>query len=241
MGVSGPVVVVPTYNERASLPELVSGLLAARPDVRIVIVDDSSPDGTGALADALAAQTDRLEVLHRPAKLGLGTAYREGFARALAMGADVVVSMDGDRSHDPAHLPLLLDALRDADVVVGSRYLHGVSVVNWPIRRLVLSQGANLYVHLLTPLRVKDCTSGYVAYRREVLEGVRLPSVRSEGYAFLVELKLRAQLSGFRLVEAPIVFVERREGQSKLSRRVMLEAAWLPWRVWARRLVGRPY
>ena len=232
------VVVIPTYNERENLPDLVGRVLAAD-DTRVIIVDDSSPDGTGDLADELAARTDRVAVIHRAGKLGLGTAYLDGFRRALTDRPDFIFSMDGDGSHDPSYLPHFWQALASADVVVGSRYLHGVSVVNWPIRRLVLSQGANLYVRRTTGLAVRDCTSGYVGYRRSVLETIALDAVHSEGYAFLVELKYRAQRRGFRLAEVPIIFVDRRMGQSKLSGGVMTEAFWLPWRLLLARALRR--
>jgi dolichol-phosphate mannosyltransferase len=236
---SGTTVVIPTYNEVESLAEVVAAVLAVRDDLRVLVVDDNSPDGTGALADRLAAETGRVAVLHRPGKLGLGTAYVEGFTRALATGADAVFSMDGDGSHDPEYLPVLLDAFDRADVVVGSRYLSGVSVVNWSIRRLILSRGANEYVRRLTGLGVRDCTSGFVGYRRAVIEAIDLASIHSEGYAFTIEMKYRARHRGYRLVEVPIIFVDRRMGASKLSGMVMTEAFWLPWRLMLDRLVRR--
>lgn len=235
----GTVVVVPTYNEHANLGELAAGVLAAGADVHLIVVDDDSPDGTGALADDLAARTGRVSVIHRAGKMGLGTAYIEGFTRALEHGADHVFSMDGDLSHDPARLPAFLEGLRDADVVVGSRYVHGISVVNWSLRRLILSEGANVYVRRLTGLPVRDCTSGYVGYRRRVLESIDFATVHSEGYSFLVELKYRARRRGFALAEVPIIFVDRRMGASKMSGAVMREAFWLPWRLMLDRLRGR--
>ncbi len=224
-------IVIPTYNERYNLQELVSDILAWGTQVNVLIVDDHSPDGTGQLADELAAESTQVHVLHREGKLGLGTAYIEGFRWALQHGADYVFSMDGDLSHDPKYLPQFWQGLNTLDVVVGSRYMHGISVVNWPLQRLMLSQFANIYIHKTTGLRVKDCTSGYVGYRRRVLETIHFENIRSEGYGFLIEMKYRSQQHGFKIGEVPIIFVDRRMGASKLSRSVMIEAFWLPWRL----------
>jgi len=231
-------VVIPTYNERDNLPRLVSRVLAFGPQVNVLVVDDNSPDGTGELADSLAAASSQVHVLHRRGKLGLGTAYIEGFRWALDHGADYIFSMDGDRSHDPKYLPRFWRGLDRWDVVIGSRYVRGISVIHWPLHRLALSYCANFYLRNATGLRVRDCTSGYVGYRRSVLEAIRFENVSSEGYAFLVEMKYRAH-QRFRLGEVPIVFVERRRGVSKLSRRVMVEAFGLPWRLAAARVLRR--
>lgn len=231
-------IVIPTYNERDNLPTLVSQLLRFGREVNVLIVDDHSPDGTGEVADELAAEYDAVRVMHRPGKLGLGTAYIQGFRWALDHGADYVFSMDGDLSHDPQYLPQFWQGLQTLDVVIGSRYLHGISVVNWPLNRLILSHFANLYVRRTTGLQIKDCTSGYIGYRRAVLEQIHFERIRSEGYAFLIEMKYRAAQC-FRVGEVPIIFVDRRNGVSKLSRRVMLEAFWLPWRLAAARLLQR--
>ena len=233
------IIVTPTYNERENLPQLVYHIFEMSNSAQVLVVDDHSPDGTGAVADELAAQTARVHVLHRAGKLGLGTAYIEGFRWALAQDADYIFSMDADLSHDPQYLPAFWEALQTYDVVTGSRYLHGVSVVNWPIRRLILSVWANMYVRRMTGLHVNDCTSGFVAYRRHVLEAIQFETIRSEGYAFLIEMKYRAQQLGFTLGEVPIIFVDRRMGASKLSQRVMIEAFWLPWRLAAARLRRR--
>ena len=232
-------VVTPTFNERENLPALIPGVLSIGPEFHMLIVDDASPDGTGALADEMAAESPRVHVLHRRGKLGLGTAYVEGFRWALDHGADYVFSMDGDLSHDPKYLPDFLRALQSDDVVIGSRYLNGISVVNWPLSRLVLSYFANQYVRRAAGLRVRDCTSGYVGYRRHVLEHIHFETIHSEGYAFLIEMKYRAQHLGCRIGEVPIIFVDRRMGQSKLSQRVFVEAFWLPWRLAAARVLGR--
>ena len=234
-------VIVPTYNERENLPTLVSSILAQGNELEVLIVDDSSPDGTGQLADELAAQSPRVQVLHRAGKLGLGTAYIAGFQWALQGSSELIFSMDGDLSHDPKYLPDFAALLNTYDVVIGSRYLNGISVVNWPLSRILLSYFANMYVRNLTGLRVQDCTSGFVGYRRQVLERMELGSFRSEGYAFLIEMKYRAQHLSFKIGELPIIFVDRSRGASKLSQFVMLEAFWLPWRLAVARIRGRAF
>jgi dolichol-phosphate mannosyltransferase len=231
-------VVIPTYNEAANLEPLVRAVLA-EPKAGVVVVDDNSPDGTGELADRLAAETGRVEVVHRPAKGGLGTAYRAGFRRALELGAAQVVTMDADFSHDPAMLPKFLEASERFDLVIGSRYLRGVSVINWSIQRILLSWFANTYVRAITGLELTDCTSGYRLYRRELLERIGLEQIRSSGYSFLVEMACRAAWRGFRVGEIQIIFAERRQGRSKLSRRDIAEAALTPWRLRLRRMLGR--
>jgi dolichol-phosphate mannosyltransferase len=234
------LVVIPTYNERENLSRLVPLVLQQDPRLDILIIDDASPDGTGQLADDLAADEPRLQVLHRPGKLGLGTAYLEGFRWALARDYDAVFEMDADFSHDPAHIPQFLDAIRDFDVVLGSRYLHGrVTVVNWPIPRLLLSYAANVYARLVTGLPVTDATGGYKCFRRRVLETVDLDRVGSEGYSFQIEMSLRAWRKGFALGEIPIVFADRDEGQSKMSRRIVWEAVWRVWALRIRDILGR--
>ncbi len=238
------LVVVPTYNEADNIAKLARRILAQPGSLDILVVDDNSPDGTGGIADALAQSPEscgRLQVLHRPGKSGLGRAYLAGFAYALERGYDAVIEMDADFSHDPMYLPGLLHGAHDADVVIGSRYLNGISVINWPLRRVLLSWGANYYVRGVTRLRVRDCTSGFRLYRRAVLEAIDLPSVRSNGYSFQVEMTFRAQLAGFRVVEVPIIFVERHAGQSKMSQSVIWESVLMPLklRLRARRLRRR--
>jgi dolichol-phosphate mannosyltransferase len=234
------LVVVPTYNERESLEPLVEQVLAIN-GYRAMVVDDGSPDGTGQIADALAARhPGRVEVLHRSGKRGLGRSYIDGFGRAVAAGADLVCQMDADFSHDPKYLPELVAAAKDADIVIGSRYLHGISVVNWPLRRLVLSTFANQYIRAVTGLDVRDCTGGFRCWRRGAIERVPLHRVVSDGYAFQVETLFEAVRRGCRVVEVPIVFVERRQGVSKLSRGVIAESLLMPWRLRARTLLGRP-
>ena len=232
-------VVIPTYNERANLPDLVRAILA-REDYRVMVVDDGSPDGTGALADDLAREFEgRVEVLHRTGPRGLGRSYVDGLRRALAGPADLICQMDADWSHDPRYLPDLVAAAATHDVVIGSRYLHGVSVVNWPLRRLVLSTFANRYIRLVTRLGARDCTSGFRCWRRDALATVPLERVVSDGYAFLVETLYEAARRGARVGEVPIIFVERREGVSKLSAATLIESAVTPWRLVLRRAAGR--
>jgi dolichol-phosphate mannosyltransferase len=220
------LVVVPTYNEAASLERVVVGVLTAEPGREVLVVDDASPDGTGALADRLAARDSRVHVLHRPAKSGLGSAYRDGFGWALRGGYDVVGQMDADGSHDPADVSRLLGALGDADVALGSRYVPGGRVANWPRHRLWLSAAANRYVRVVTGVPVTDATSGFRVFRRAVFAEIAPTTMRSEGYAFQIETALRAWQAGLVVTEVPITFVERQEGRSKLSRAIILEALW---------------
>lgn len=226
------LVLVPTYNERENLPVLV-GAIMALDGYRVMVIDDGSPDGTGEVADALAlAHPGRVEVLHRTGRRGLGRSYIEGLQRAARGHADYVCQMDADLSHDPAALPALVAAAAAGhDLVIGSRYLQGVSVVNWPLHRLVLSTFANRYIHAVTRLPVRDCTSGFRCWRREALDRVRFDGIVSEGYAFLVEVLYEAHRAGCRIGEVPIVFVERRAGQSKLSTGIVVESALTPWRI----------
>ena len=237
------IVVIPTYNEAGNIEKITQEVLKQPVAVDILIIDDNSPDGTGGIADTLAespAAAGRVHVLHRSGKEGLGRAYLAGFAWALDAGYDAVVEMDADLSHDPLYLKSILDAAETADVVIGSRYLNGISVINWPLSRILLSWGANKYVRTVTGLLVNDCTSGYRLYHRLVLESLDLPNVRSNGYSFQVEMTFRAQLCGFRMVEVPIIFMERRAGQSKLSKGVVLESLLMPLRLrWHARTMKR--
>lgn len=234
------LVIVPTYNERDNVSRLVEGVLAKDDRIDMLIVDDGSPDGTGAIVDQIAAANPRVHAIHRERKLGLGTAYVAGFKWALARGYDLVFEMDADFSHDPAHLPQFLEAIEGADLVLGSRYRDGkVTVVNWPMARLLLSYGANIYARIVTGLQLFDSTGGFKCFRREVLEAIELDSVRSNGYAFQIELSFRAWKKGFRIVEIPIVFVDRTEGESKMSRRIVREAVWMVWRLRWWSITGR--
>ena len=237
------IVVIPTYNEAGNIEKITEEVLKQPVAVDLLIVDDSSPDGTGQIADMLAASpknSSRIHVLHRPGKEGLGRAYLAGFAWALSAGYDAVVEMDADLSHDPLYLNSILEAAAHADVVIGSRYLNGISVINWPLSRILLSWGANWYVRTVTGLAVNDCTSGYRLYHRRVLEALDLPSVRSNGYSFQVEMTFRAQLRGFTITEVPIIFMERRAGQSKLSKGVVWESLLMPLKLrWHARAMKR--
>jgi dolichol-phosphate mannosyltransferase len=222
------LVVIPTYNESANLPAIAPLALAEDPRIDILVVDDNSPDGTGKLADELAAREPRVHVLHREGKLGLGTAYLAGFRWGLERGYDYYIEMDADFSHDPAHLKQFLTAVAGADLVLGSRYLGGrVTVVNWPMGRLLLSYCANIYARWLTGLRIWDLTGGFKCFRRRVLEAIDLAQVRSNGYAFQIEMSVRAWRKGFKLAEIPIVFVDRTEGQSKMNQAIVREAVWM--------------
>jgi dolichol-phosphate mannosyltransferase len=220
------LVVIPTYNERENLGPIVARLHQAVPDAHVLVADDNSPDGTGALADELAAGDDRVHVLHRTAKEGLGAAYTAGFQWALAREYGVIVEMDADGSHAPEDLPRLLEALRSADLVLGSRYVPGGRVVNWPRHREWLSRGGNLYSRLALGVPVRDITGGYRAFRRRVLEKLALEEVASQGYCFQVDLAWRTTRAGFRVVEVPITFTERAIGQSKMSGSIVREALW---------------
>ncbi len=228
-GAQRAVICLPTYDERENLAPILQAIHAATPEVDVLVVDDGSPDGTGRLADEIAARDPRVKVLHRAAKQGLGRAYLAGFAWALERGYGLVLEMDADFSHDPRHLPALLAAARNADLVLGSRYVPGGGTVNWSLARRIVSRGGSLYARTILGIPVRDLTGGFKCFRREVLEAVDLPTVECSGYAFQIELTYRAIRRGFRVVEIPIVFVDRRVGRSKMSRRIVLEAVRKVW------------
>lgn len=229
------LIVLPTYNERLNLDAVVQGFLA-HPFTRLLVVDDESPDGTGALADELAALwPGRIDVMHRRGPRGLGLAYFDWLTKALATDVDAIGQMDADLSHDPAYIPALVEALADHDLVIGSRYMQGVSVINWPLHRLVLSAFANRYIRFVTGLHPRDCTSGFRVWRREALARIPLKHARASGYAFLTEMLFAAARAGCRIGEAPIVFVERQKGYSKVSQKVLFESLLTPWRLILRR------
>jgi len=233
------LVVIPTYNERLNLSLIVPQILQQDPRLEVLVVDDNSPDGTGQLADELAAADRRIHVLHRPGKAGLGKAYLAGFRWALEQGVDLIFEMDADFSHDPKFLPDFLRAIEHADLVLGSRYAAGVNVINWPISRLLLSVGANEYARRITGLPLTDSTGGFKCFRRKVLEAIDLDRVRSNGYSFQIEMSFRAWKKGFRLLEIPIVFTDRVEGQSKMNKRIVREAIWMVWRLRWLSIIGK--
>ncbi len=226
------LVIIPTFNESENLPRLVPSVLSRDERLEILVVDDNSPDGTGRLAEEIAAAEPRVHVIHRAGKLGLGTAYIAGFKWGIARKYDILFEMDADFSHDPAHLPQFLEAVQDYDLVLGSRYLHGrVTVVNWPMGRLLLSYFANSYARWVTGLPIADATGGFKCFRRQVLEAIELDRVESNGYAFQIEMSFRAWKKGFRLGEIPIMFVDRDLGESKMSKKIVREAVWRVWRL----------
>ena len=232
------LVIVPTYNERENILKLIDAVLAQSPTIDVLVVDDGSPDGTGAIVDKRAASDSRVHVIHREKKLGLGTAYLAGFRWGLERDYALLFEMDADFSHDPQHIPQFLSSIESADLVIGSRYRdRRVTVVNWPIGRLLLSYFANVYARFVTGLPIFDSTAGYKCFRRNVLEAIDLKDVRSNGYAFQIEMHFRVWRKGFRIVEIPIVFVDRTEGTSKMSKKIVREAVWMVWRLrwWAMR------
>ena len=234
------LIITPTYNERANIPTLIERVLAQDPRLECLFVDDNSPDGTGDVIAEIAATNQRVHLIRRPRKLGLGTAYRDGFHWALKRDYELIFEMDADFSHDPSHLPEFLRAAEQADFVLGSRYLNGkVTVMNWPITRLILSYGANIYARVVTGMKLWDATGGFKCFHRRVLAAIDLDDVRSNGYAFQIEMSYRAMRKGFTPVEIPIVFADRTEGESKMSGHIVREAIFMVWRLrwWA--LTGR--
>ncbi len=226
------VIIVPTYNERENLPRMAEKLLSLPVGVDVLVVDDNSPDGTGKIADELAAKHPQIHVLHRTNKEGLGRAYIAGFKWALAHKYEFIFEMDCDFSHDPAEIPAFLKAAEQADLVLGSRYSGGVRVVNWPLKRLVLSRSAGIYVWLVTGMPFTDPTGGYKCFRRRALEFIQLDEVRANGYSFQIEMTNRLWRDGFRVTEVPITFADRTHGQSKMAGSIINEAFWLVWSLW---------
>ena len=225
------LVLIPTYNECDNLPLLVADVMKI-PGTEVLVIDDQSPDGTGQVADALGVEyPGRVRAMHRTGRRGLGVSYLDGFRHAMATDADLVVQMDADRSHDPQYLPAMIEAAKSADLVIGSRYMNGISVVNWPLRRIVLSTLANTYIRTVTGLGIRDCTTGYRCWRREALARLPLDRIVSEGYSFVVEVTFLAAVFGLRITESPIIFIERREGTSKLSSGILFESLLTPWRL----------
>ena len=236
---SATVVIVPTFNERDNLPSLVRRVMAQPVTADVLVVDDNSPDGTGRLADAMAAENPRLHVLHRAEKDGLGRAYCAGFAWALARDYEFVFEMDGDFSHNPDDLPAFLEAARNADLVLGSRYRNGIRVINWPLKRLMLSLAAAKYVQVITGMPVSDPTGGYKCFRRHALQSIPLDEVRSNGYSFQIELTHKIWSQGMKVIEVPIIFTDRFQGSSKMSSKIVREALWMVWRILLRNKLRR--
>lgn len=234
------LIIIPTYNERENIARIIETALAQDERIEVLVVDDGSPDGTGDIVEAMGQGNAKVHLLRRAKKLGLGTAYLAGFQWAIPRGYDFIFEMDADFSHDPAHLPEFLRAIQSADLVLGSRYRQGkVTVVNWPIGRLILSYFANVYARAVTGLPVWDATGGFKCFRRAVLEAIDLQKVHSNGYAFQIEMSFRAWKKGFHLVEIPIVFTDRTEGQSKMSKSIVREAVWMVWRLRLSAILGR--
>lgn len=233
------IVVLPTYDEAENLPLIVPRILEQSPDLEVLVVDDNSPDGTGKLADDLVAASSRVHVLHRANKRGLGAAYRAGIARALLLGADQVIQMDADFSHPPDQIPVLLHEIETHDVVLGSRYLHGITVVNWPIERILISWFGNQYARRATGLPISDMTGGFRCVRRSLLESIRLERIKADGYAFQIEMNFRFVHAGATIKEIPFFFVDRTRGESKLSWQIGLEALWIVWWLRISQALGR--
>jgi len=225
------LIISPTYNERKNVSNLVEHVFTVDPAFHLLIIDDNSPDGTANIVETLQKHYPNLFLVRRPGKAGLGTAYCFGFTWALERDYDAIVQMDADGSHDPGEIPSMVKLLEDYDLVIGSRYCNGVSVVRWPIRRLILSYGANLYSRIVTTMPVKDATGGFKAWRREVLESIDLEDVHSQGYSFQIEMNFRAWHKGYRIKEHPIIFIDRTVGESKMSRQIMFEAVFMVWRL----------
>jgi dolichol-phosphate mannosyltransferase len=230
------LVIIPTFNEKQNIRSIIQAIFDQNiAGLEVLVVDDGSPDGTGELAEEMARADVRIQVLHRAAKMGLGTAYVAGFRHALANAYERVVEMDADFSHDPRDLGRLLEASAESDIVIGSRYITGVNVVNWPLRRLLLSMFASYYTRMITGLPLRDCTAGFKCIRREVLEAIDLDRIQSDGYSFQIEMNFRAWVKGFRIKEIPIIFVDRAAGTSKMSKRIVREAIWMVWKLkWLR-------
>jgi dolichol-phosphate mannosyltransferase len=233
------LVVIPTYNEKENLPRIVPEVLTQDERISVLVVDDNSPDGTGQLADQMAAQESRVHVLHRPGKQGLGKAYLAGFEWALQRDFDRIIEMDADFSHNPKYLPSMLAASESSDLILGSRYISGVNVINWPMSRLLLSYFANVYARVITGMRVRDLTGGFKCFRRQVLETLNIAAIHSNGYAFQIEMSFRAHRRGFTIKEIPIVFVDREHGQSKMSKAIVREAIWMVPKLRLMALFGR--
>lgn len=233
------LVVTPTYNEAENIGRFIAEVLAQGPEIDILVVDDNSPDGTGDIVEKIKSTNSRINLIRRPGKMGLGTAYVEGFKYAIKNKYDFIFEMDADFSHSPAEIPNFLKKMSDCDLVVGSRYTNGVRVINWPIRRLILSYGANLYTRIITSMPIKDATGGFKCFKRKVLEAIDLDKVHSNGYSFQIEMNFKAWSKGFKVCEHPIIFMERQSGVSKMSKRIVYEAVLMVWRLKFRKIFGK--
>lgn len=226
------LVIIPTYNEADNIESIISKVINLNiANLSILVVDDNSPDGTGDIVAKIAKQDMRIHLIARDGKYGLGTAYVEGFKFAIERGFDLIFEMDADHSHDPEEIPKMLEKARSYDLVIGSRYLTGVNVINWPFSRLLLSLAANWYTRVITRMPIHDCTSGFKCFRRKVLESINLDRISSDGYSFQIEMAYKAWRRNFKIVEHPIIFVDRTKGNSKMNRKVMREAAWMVWKL----------
>lgn len=233
------LIIFPTYNERDNIRKIVHAVLPLDPRIHVLIVDDSSPDGTGDVADGLAAEESKVEVMHRPNKEGLGRAYIAGFKWAIERGFDFIFEMDADFSHGPEYIPDFLKEIQNNDLVIGSRYISGVNVINWPMSRLLLSYFANAYTRIVTGMPLRDGTGGFKCFRREVLESIDLDKVQASGYVFQIEMSMRTWKKGFRIKEIPIIFTDRVAGVSKMSKKIMREAIWMVWALRLKSMFGR--
>jgi len=232
------LIIIPTYNELENLPRLLPEVLSKNESIDVLIVDDNSPDGTAAFVESQMNNNNRIHLIKRPSKRGLGTAYIAGFKFALQNGYDFIFEMDADFSHDPKEIPKFLDEIKNSDVILGSRYINGVNVINWPLRRLLLSSFANLYTRIITGMPIHDATGGFKCFRREVLEAIDLGRVKSNGYAFQIEMTFKAWKKGFRVKEIPIIFVDRVKGKSKMSKKIVREAVTMVWKLRVKSIFG---
>jgi len=233
------IVVTPTYNEAENIEKFIEQVLSKGPDIEVLVIDDNSPDGTGSIVERLQAQNPRIHLISRARKMGLGTAYVEGFRYAITNKFDYIFEMDADFSHNPDEIPNFLKKIETFDLVIGSRYTDGVRVINWPIRRLILSYGANVYTRIITGMPVKDATGGFKCFRRKVLEAIDLDKIHSNGYAFQIEMNFKAYSKGFKLCEHPIIFVERQSGVSKMSKKIVYEAVFMVWKLKYHKIIGK--
>ncbi len=232
------LIIIPTYNELENLPRLIPEVLSKDENVSVLIVDDNSPDGTAAFVESQMKNNNRIHLIKRPSKQGLGTAYIAGFKYALQNNFQIIFEMDADFSHDPKEIPRFLDEIKNSDVILGSRYINGVNVINWPLRRLLLSSFANLYTRVITGMPIHDATGGFKCFRREVLEAINLDQVRSNGYAFQIEMTFKAWKKGFKVKEIPIIFVDRVKGKSKMSKKIVREAVTMVWKLRIKSILG---